>query len=189
MLITARQLVARLRQPRSRSDEVRDLRRRLVRARRQLTDDQRREGRALRRLREELAAAAGTIDACSGCARGCSQPAGRWDGGHCCSGNTAHLFCDDEVAALAAGGTRPGQLAGPHGDHAGCAFRGATGCSLSVANRPSRCVLYLCRDATRELHAAARLDHVEALAAQLSAAHARFVRARRSHELDRLLGL
>jgi len=187
MLISPRALVDRLRHPRSRTDELRTLRKRLDAARRKLTAEQRRQGKQLRVLRQRLAAATGKLSSCAECARGCAAPAGRWDGGYCCSNSTANLFCDDEVASLAAGGTRTADLVAPSGDHAGCAFRGPTGCSLDPGDRPNRCVLYLCRDAAREVHAAAKLDRFEHIANELSTAHARFTAERRALEMDYLV--
>jgi hypothetical protein len=84
------------------------------------------------------------------------------------------VFDDDEVAALAQAGTRARDLVAPRGEHPGCAFRGATGCTLEVAHRPSVCVRYACDKLAAELHRAGRLDDVEALAAELAQAMGRF---------------
>jgi hypothetical protein len=187
VLIAAYELLDRVRHRRSRADELAALRRRLVRVARGATAAERALGDELRRLRGELAEVIGELAGCARCARGCALPAGRWSGGQCCSGETAGLFDDDELAALRLGGTRPRHLVAPRGDHAGCAFRGAAGCSLAVAHRPNRCVAYLCRDAVRELHAGGRLARAEALVEALAAATAALREVRRDRELDAML--
>ena len=168
MLIAARHLVDRLRHPRSRADEVAALRRRLA-AVGAATPEARRLAAEVMRLREALGAAFEGTTACAGCARGYPPPHGRWPGGHCCGGPTDGVFTDDEVAALALGGVRGGELVPPPPgtDHAGCAFRGAGGCSLTARERPTVCAAYVCRDLARGLFDRGRLDEVEALAAEL----------------------
>ena len=191
MIISARYLVDRLRLVRSRADEVRELRRRLA--------AEAQDGRAgadelalageLRSLRQALSDALGTIQACSSCARGCPQPAGRWDGGRCCSGRTAELFSDEEIAALCHGGTRAGDLQAPRSEHAGCAFRGPQSCSLPVAHRPNVCVSYLCTTAVHEVYDRGMLDLIDELKAQIAATFARFVTARSERRLDEAMSL
>lgn len=139
----------------------------------------------LRRLREELSRAIGAVQSCRGCARGYPLPHGRWDGGHCCGARTRDLFNDDELAALRLGGTRPRDLPLPdpaqqpwQAESCGCAFRGATGCSLRPADRPNLCVRYVCPELSRELHARGDLDAIEALGAAVEATYLRFVKAR-----------
>jgi hypothetical protein len=167
VFVALQHLVDRCRQPRSRADELLALRRRASAAARETATPRERElARELRAVRVELSTRIGTLGSCATCASGCPRPAGRWEGGHCCSGETSELFDDDQLAALVLAGTRPSDLVPPRGDHAGCAFRGPTGCSLSPADRPSLCVAYLCRDAARELHARGALDEVERLAAR-----------------------
>jgi hypothetical protein len=58
---------------------------------------------------------------------------------------------------------------------------------LAVAHRPNRCIAYLCRDATRELHARGGLDAFEQAAAELSACYEQFAAARAQRALDQLL--
>jgi len=132
MLIAARHLLDRLRQPRSRADEVHTVRRRLVAqpSAARASEEQVRLARELRRLREELTRLLDGATSCSGCARGHSLPHGRWSGGQCCGGHTEEIFTDHELAALRLSGTTPARLAPPRSDHAGCAFRGPLGCSL-----------------------------------------------------------
>ena len=120
----------------------------------------------------------GRLASCGTCARGCSLPAGRWDGGFCCSGETGGVYCDDEIAALAAGGTTPQDLHPPLGDHAGCAFRGPDSCTQAVVDRPNLCVVYVCREATHELHDRLVLDEAERVVARLTARYQAFVAAR-----------
>jgi hypothetical protein len=93
----------------------------------------------------------GSPRACARCARGHPLPAGRFPGGHCCSGSTLVLFSVDEVAALKLAGTRPGRLEVPRTEQCGCAFRGPTGCSLDPADRPSICARYVCLALRQEL--------------------------------------
>ncbi len=182
MLIAAQHLVDRLRHPRSRADEVAALRRRLAAV------DSRDAGAAsadevelaveLRRLREALAAALSTVSSCGGCARGHPLPHGRWDGGHCCGTRTELVFTGDEVAALRLAGTTPARLVPAAGDHAGCAFRGPAGCSLAVADRPSLCVRFVCRELEDELRERGDLRAVKAIAAELGKTFERFRRSR-----------
>jgi len=180
MLIAARHLVDRLRHPRSRADEVLAVRRRLVAqpAPSQASDEQRAWAGELLRLRTELTAALASVSACGGCARGHSLPHGRWNGGQCCGGNTEGIFTDDELAALRLSGTTPARLAPPHSDHAGCAFRGPEGCSLTVADRPNLCVRYICRELEAELVSMGTMPRVKTLARELGDTFKRFSDAR-----------
>lgn len=172
----------RLRQPRSRADEVLALRRRLAAepGAGKVGAEERAAAVELRRLREELVEKLGAVRSCTGCAVGHPLPHGRFSGGHCCGLQTADAFNDDEVAALRQAGTRPGDLRLPDGEHAGCAFRGPTGCSLEVRDRPNLCVRYLCPDLRRELHRRGDGADLEALAAALEAAYLRFTGLRRA---------
>lgn len=179
MLIAAAHLVDRLRHPRSRADDAADLRRRLAAARAEDASAEEREIAAeLRRLREALAAAFSEVASCSGCARGHPLPHGRWHGGHCCGGPTRGVFTDDEVAALALGGTAPLDMVLPSGDHAGCAFRGPEGCALAPADRPNICTRYVCRELEGELRERGDLRAIKAAASALGKAFERFRKAR-----------
>jgi hypothetical protein len=169
VFVSLQHVLDRLRQPRSRADELLALRRRARVAGAGATPRERALARELRALRAELAALTGPLASCSTCARG--LPGASWDGGHCCGGETAEIFDDAQLAALVLGGTRAADLRPPAGAHAGCAFRGATGCSLPPVDRPVLCVTYFCRDATRELARRGLLDAVEAL---VDRARARF---------------
>jgi hypothetical protein len=189
-LIAARYLVDRLRHPRSRADDVAALRRRLeaMPTAAEVPAAEAALAVELRRLREELSAALAGVSSCGGCAKGHPLPHGRWDGGHCCGCRTEQVFTDDEVAALRLSGTTAGRLAPPDGDHAGCAFRGPAGCSLAVADRPSLCVRYVCRELEGELRRRGDLARVKAIAAALGKTFERFRRTREAHLFRRLSG-
>lgn len=150
MLVALRYLLDRLSGPRTRADELRDLRMRLHALRRSSrgSRDLAQLALRLRALREAVVGAMGAVDACSKCVQPRSAP---WFGGHCCSGRTRDLFTDDELAALGLSGTTSGKLRAPRGGHAGCAFRGLSGCSLDAAHRPNLCVIYTCRELESEL--------------------------------------
>ncbi len=181
MLIAVERLLIKIRQPASRADELIEVRRRL---RDELASDVDDEERALARdvhaRKLSVSAELDAVASCATCATGQPWPGGHYDGGACCSGVTAVLFDDNELAALAHAGTRPRDLTPPHDDHAGCAFRGARGCSLAVAHRPARCVHYVCDTLRRELHDRGRLDTVEAKLAELDRAMQRFTAVHRA---------
>ena len=178
MLIAVERLLIKIRQPRSRAAELIALRRRLRTERARDVDD---EERALARdvLARKLAVSAEltAVSSCRSCATGAPWPRGAHDGGDCCAGVTADLFDDNELAALAHAGTRPNDLVPPAGTdaHAGCAFRGPTGCSLEVTHRPGRCVHYLCETLRGELHARGQLDAMEAKLGELNRTMQQFV--------------
>ena len=187
MLVAVERLLIKLRQPRSRADELVALRARL-RAELARDADAEEHALALAVQASKLAVAAelGDVVACRSCATGAPWPRGAYDGGDCCAGVTADLFDDHELAVLAHAGTRPRDLEPPAGTdaHAGCAFRGPHGCTLAVEHRPGRCVHYLCDGLRRELHARGRLDTVEARLAALNEAMQRFTAVHRAR-LDR----
>jgi hypothetical protein len=131
----------------------------------------------LRELKPQVLAAFDGAEACGGCGSGRSLPHGRWDGGFCCGGRTEGVFDEAETAALALGGTRPRDLQGPAGDHAGCAFRGPDGCSLDARDRPTLCVRFVCRELEGELRASGDWTRVRALTLKLETTFARFVKA------------
>jgi hypothetical protein len=176
MLIAARRLVDRLRHPRSRADELAGLGRRFAAAPSPEIAGAEAVALALemRALRVELSAALAGATGCTRCSRGHPLPAGRWDGGHCCSGRTEQIFTEVEVAAISLAGTNFLRLAAPRSDHAGCAFRGPTGCSLDPADRANICVRYVCVDLERELRDDGRWSEVRRLRAALAKAFARF---------------
>jgi len=142
------------------------------------TAEQRALAQKLRRLKTELAAAFGAVACCTRCARRLSPPAGRWSGGRCCgSVTTGGAFTADDLRALRYGGVRAGGLPLPPIDHAGCTFRGATGCSLEPADRPSACLVFVCDDLRAELDARPDGAAVEALRLELSATFDQFRRS------------
>lgn len=180
MLIPARYLIDRMQHRRTRADELLALRQRFAAGLQSPKGgpQEAREAAALLRLRGELSRAIGQVASCRSCAKGHPEPNGHWDGGHCCGARTEDLFNDDEVSALAQSGTTPGKLRAPTGDHAGCAFRGPSGCSLSAADRPNLCVRYLCPDLYREIFGRGDLPHIEALCRDLEETYLRFITLR-----------
>jgi hypothetical protein len=178
VLIAAEHLLIRIRQPRSRAGELIALRQRLrTELAREVDDEERERARDVLAKKLAVSAALNAVSSCRTCATGAPWPRGGYDGGDCCAGVTADLFDDNELAALAHAGTRPRDLVPPAGAdaHAGCAFRGPTGCTLDVKDRPGRCVHYLCEILRGELHARGELDLVEAELAELNRAMQAFV--------------
>jgi hypothetical protein len=179
VLVPVRDLVRRLRSPRSRTLEIHAVRERVrAAAAAGASEEAVRLARELRELRPLVSEAFAGVRACAGCGRGRPEPHGHWHGGFCCGGATDGVFDDDEVAALALGGTRPRDLGGPAGDHAGCAFRGPQGCSLDPGDRPNVCVRFACRELEGELRGDGEWRRVRALTRRLETTFARFVRAR-----------
>ena len=181
--------LARLLQPRSRAAELAALERRLRDERVAAVEaDEPTLARAVGDAKRAVAAAITDVVACGSCAVGHPRPIGVHPGGACCAGVTAELFDDDELAALAHAGTRPADLRPPSRQHphAGCAFRGASGCSLATDHRPARCVRYFCDGLRAEVHRRGQLDDLEARLATLDAAMHAFRtahRARRDREV------
>lgn len=170
MLIGLERLLIRIKHPASRAAELTALRGRLRDELAKATDEDER-ARALRvlALKRAISDALRNVSSCQSCATGLPAPHGMYAGGACCAGVTAELFDDRELSALALAGTRPSDLRPPAGGdlHAGCAFRGPRGCTLDVAHRPARCVLYVCSTLMRELHDAGQLDDIERMLAEL----------------------
>jgi len=178
VLIAVERLLIKVRQPKSRADELIELRQRLRdELARDIDGEERALARDVRARKLAVAAELHSISSCRTCATGQPWPRGEYDGGACCSGVTADLFDDNELAALAHTGTRPANLVPPGGSdaHAGCAFRGPRGCTLDVMHRPSRCVHYLCDMLRRELFQRGQLDAVEAKLSELSRVMKQFV--------------
>ena len=178
MLIAVERLLIKVRQPKSRANELIELRRRLRdELARDIAGEERALARDVRARKLAIAAELHSISSCRTCATGQPWPTGGYDGGACCSGVTANLFDDNELAALAHAGTRPRDLVPPGGSaaHAGCAFRGPRGCTLDVMHRPGRCVHYLCDMLRRELFQRGQLDAVEAKLAELTRVMQQFV--------------
>jgi hypothetical protein len=184
VLLPIERLLVRVRQVPSRAEELIALRARL---RDQQAQQAGTEERALalemRRLKGEVAAIVGEVAACSTCATGKREPRGTYAGGDCCAGVTSDLFDDDQLAAIAQAGTRPRDLTPPRAAHAGCAFRGPTGCTLANEDRPPRCVHYTCMTLRKELRARGDLRTIDAKLDELAIAMKRFA-ALRATRLD-----
>lgn len=180
MFVPSARLFRRGAAERDRRAELLRLRRRFADERRLGSDsNERAMARRMRELRAAVSEALSGVASCGGCSRGLAAPEGAFDGGYCCSVPTENVFSADEVAALYLGGTRPGRLR-PARAHAGCAFRGARGCTLDAVDRPDVCAIYLCGELRRELHRRAELlpvldliDELEALLRDFSASRAR----------------
>jgi hypothetical protein len=184
VLIPIERLLLRSRHVRTRADELVALNARLRAARAQRPGgEERAAARDLRALKVRISASLTSVTSCASCAVGKRWPRGAFTGGDCCTGVTADLFSDDEVAALAAAGTRPRDLRAPTDEHAGCAFRGALGCTLEAADRPERCVSYMCTILRRELRTRGELAEADTLIAELRTVMARFT-ALRGARLD-----
>ncbi len=116
-----------------------------------------------------MAAAFSEVNACRSCAKGRPEPNGHWAGGSCCGARTLDLFTPTEVASLKLAGisARDLERKAPRGDHAGCAFRAETGCTLSPDERPNICVRYVCLDLRAELIDTPKWKRVSSLGANL----------------------
>ncbi len=176
MLISPRQLLDRLRHPRSRADDLSALRARFraLPSRREASPERVASAERLRQLRIEMAKATAAPDACRGCAQGHPEPAGHWAGGHCCSGRTLDVWTQSECAALKLAGTDAASLEPPRSDHAGCAFRGPRGCSLDAHDRPSICLRYVCLELRAELKKAGTWGEVGRIASEIAREQKRF---------------
>jgi len=121
-----------------------------------------------------MSAAFAGVDACHACGRKRPEPHGHWAGGACCGSRTLDLFTPTEVASLRLAGVAARDLEPPQGDHAGCAFRGATGCSLPPEQRPNICVRYICLELRAELLEKPEWKRVSQLGAALRDEFTRF---------------
>lgn len=176
MFVAVERLLVKIRQPRSRADELIALRARLrAELAADVADEERALARAVHARKLAVAEELRGVTSCASCDAG-----GPHAGGACCAGVTEELFDDNELAALAHAGTRPKHLVAPRSVHAGCAFRGAHGCTLAIEHRPARCVHYACDTLRRELHARGRLDAVEAKLGELNAEMQRFTAVHRA---------
>jgi hypothetical protein len=176
-LVPLRQLVRRYRvAPRSRADELARLRARFRAApgAREAGPEAVASARRLKELRVAMSASFSVADACGGCAKGHPEPQGHWRGGACCGCRTLDVFSPAEVASLKLAGVSAGALETPSGDHAGCAFRGPTGCSLSAEQRPNVCVRYLCFELRAELVEKPEWRRISRLGAELRDEFKRF---------------
>ncbi len=176
MLLPIARLLRRSSEPASREDELARLRARF-RAQpsaRAAGPEAVASAARLRELRAAMSAAFEKVEACHGCGKKRPEPHGHWAGGACCGARTLDLFSPTEVASLALAGIRARDLEPPRGDHAGCAFRGASGCSLAPEERPNVCVRYVCLELRAELLDKPEWRRVSELGAALRDEFARF---------------
>lgn len=179
VFVPIHRLLLRTRHARSRADELAELGARMRAARRApATAEEHQAATDLRALKVRAADALAGGESCRTCAKGKPASRGVFAGGDCCSGETSELFSDDELAALVQAGTTFAAMRAPRTEHAGCAFRGSTGCTLDVEHRPARCVHYACGTLRRELIARGTRATVEPLLVELHAAMQRFVALR-----------
>jgi hypothetical protein len=185
VFVPLQRLLLRTRYTRSRVDELADVHGRLRVARRtEFTDEERALAVELRAIKVRVSDALAEVSSCSRCATGKPTPRGVFAGGDCCSSDTPGLFADEEVAALAAGGTTVRALRAPTTTHAGCAFRGELGCTLAAVDRPERCVRYMCGTLRRELGAKRERVRVEELVTSMRSTMDRFVALHRARVGD-----
>lgn len=191
MPMSARYLLDRLRHPRSRANELARLRARFTAqpSRWQAGPLAIEIAEELRRLRVDMHRELGRVELCGSCARGHPLPSGRWNGGHCCGGRTLDIFTAGEVAALKLSGVALRRCQPPRADHAGCAFRGPTGCSLSPVERPTICLRYVCTELRQALKREGRWPAVAVLNRQLRDRFAELVQAIGAEEPAAPVGL
>jgi len=170
-----------LSRPRTVASELMSLRRRLQRASREVeccSPEERELAVEMRKMRARIAGATQRPVCCASCARKRPLPHGRWDGGYCCGTDTWRVFTNDELLALAASGTRPGDWSVPSSDAAGCLFRGPHGCLLRAEDRPNICLRYLCLDLAAELRAEGTFKPLNTDCESLTASFRRFTELR-----------
>ena len=185
MLSAVRTLVDRVLYPRSRADELLSLRRRFRAARKLAQACSAEElaiAKTMREQRTRIAAATRQPRTCTLCAKKYPPPHGQWDGGYCCGTDTWRVFTDDELVAIAAAGTSVDELQAPRCEHAGCVFRGPTGCSIPPAERPNICLRYLCLPLVAELRAQGELKSIDAMCKELETDFRRFTELRSARE-------
>ena len=178
VLLPLERLLRRGPEPKSRADELATLRARF-RAQpsaRAAGPEAVASAARLRELRAAMAATFADVDACRACAKGRPEPNGHWPGGSCCGSRTLDLFTKTEVASLKLAGVAARDLEPPRGDHAGCAFRAASGCTLAPEHRPNICVRYVCLELRAELIEKPEWKRISELGASLRDELARFER-------------
>ncbi len=176
VLLPVQHLVDRVRHPRKRADAVYNLRKQLraLPSRGECSAEAAALADKMAKLREQLTLAIGAVTSCSKCALKHPEPFGHYAGGHCCGGSTAKIFTDQELLALKLSGTEPLDFVPPHGDMAGCVFRGSSSCSLDRKHRPTICVHYTCRQLEHEIRERGDLKHIRALQTELRQTFERF---------------
>ncbi len=188
MLIFLQYIYDCLIESRPRANSLREVRRRLssMESPREVTAKESASALRQRALREELSARIGGVVACTRCVRPRSRD---WPGGDCCSGPTEELFDDEELASLKLAGATPRHFRTPklsrahRATHAGCLFRGPTGCSLPPSRRPTLCIRYTCFALQRELAQRVDGDEINRLQAELGKEFAGFIEQRRARRL------
>lgn len=126
-------------------------------------------------LKRLLSEAFGQVQSCSGCGRGCVPPAGTFEGGRCCGTATLDVFTQEEVRAMKLAGIEPPSEPAQDGaERSGCLFRGRAGCSLAPAQRPARCLVYVCHELRIEIEETERYAYIQRLRAELEDTFERF---------------
>ncbi|CAN5874177.1 hypothetical protein BH11MYX2_BH11MYX2_37250 [soil metagenome] len=188
MLIAVERLLIRVRQVPTRADELIALG---TRVREMRTEKPGREERAvaarIREVKTRVSAALSHVTSCGTCATGKRPPRGAFAGGDCCSGITGDLFSEEQLAPLVQAGTTPRKLRAPRTTHAGCAFRGDTGCTLDVGDRPARCIHYTCWGLRNELRKRGELVAMDAQLDELKALMEQHTELRNARIEDELI--
>ena len=181
-----RHLVDRARHPRARADALFELRKRLDTLPKpsEVAPELLAMARRMAELRERLTVAIGDVQSCSTCALKHPEPFGHWAGGHCCGGDPAKIFEEDELAALKLSGTTAADFQPPNSDLAGCVFRGPNACSLKRQHRPTLCVHYTCRSLEHEVRERGDLKKIRVIQKELSETFANFSALRSSLDAE-----
>ena len=179
MIVAVRCFADRFQHPGSRAEELKTLRRQFERISREPSSKaMRAAAREMRQQRLAIAAQLGTLQTCRNCAIRYPLPHGRWAGGYCCGTRTDAVFTDDEVCTLVLSGTKGLWLRPPRSDHAGCVFRGPSGCSLRPEDRPNICLRYLCKALVDELRQRGDIKLLDVMCLKLQQMLARFAALR-----------
>jgi hypothetical protein len=170
VLIAVERLLVRVRQVPTRADELIALGTRVREMRREQPSEQERAvATEIRSVKRRVLTALSHVTSCATCATGKRAPRGAFAGGDCCSGITSDLFSEEQLAPLVQAGTTPRKLRAPRTTHAGCAFRGSTGCTLDADDRPARCIHYTCWGLRNELRKRGELVAMDAQLDELKA--------------------
>lgn len=162
MLIAVERLLIRVRQVPSRAEELITLGARVREMRAETPSvDELAIANEIRSVKRRALTALSHVTSCATCATGKREPRGTFAGGDCCSGITNDLFSEEQLAPLVQAGTTPRKLKAPRTAHAGCAFRGATGCTLDADDRPARCIHYTCWGLRNELRKRGELQAMD----------------------------
>ena len=143
----------------------------------QLPQEQVARARHLMAMRARMTELLGHVEACASCSLRHPPSEELWSGGFCCAGPTEDLFVAHEVASIKAAGIDGMTLRPPRGVHAGCVFRGSTGCSLMPIQRPNRCARHMCSVLRCEIGLRGDLVAIERLGDEIEQTLAEFSRA------------